>query len=73
VIPNPGTTYEPAVGQVRALVNTTQIAPTILTLLSLDPTKLTAVQVEGVKALPAVSSKNGDEQRKRKRSWRRCN
>jgi arylsulfatase A-like enzyme len=89
VVPNPGTTYEPAVqvlaehggfnendthvplvvvgpsiaaGQVRALVTTTQIAPTILTLLGLDPTQLTAVKVEGVKALPAVTTKNGNDQ-----------
>ena len=48
-------------GQVRAVVTTTQIAPTILTLLGLDPTQLTAVKVEGVKALPAVTVKKGDD------------
>jgi len=82
IVPNPGTTYEPATqvlaehggfnendvhvpllvihvpsitpGQVRALVTTTQIAPTILTLLGLDPNQLDAVKIEGVKALPSV-------------------
>jgi hypothetical protein len=85
VVPNPGTTYEPAVqvlaehggfnendthvplmvihtpsinpGLVRALVTTTQIAPTILSLLGLDTTQLDAVRLEGVKALPAVAVK----------------
>lgn len=85
VIPNPGTTYEPAVqvlaehggfnendvhvpllvvhvpsitaGQVRALVTTTQIAPTILSLLGLDTNQLDAVKLEGVKPLPAVAVK----------------
>ena len=35
-------------------VETTQIAPTILTLLGLDPTKLQAVQTEGTSALPGI-------------------
>jgi arylsulfatase A-like enzyme len=48
-------------GQVRAVVTTTQIAPTILTLLGLDPNQLTAVKVEGVKALPAVTVRSGDD------------
>jgi len=39
-------------GLLRAPVTTTQIAPTILTLLGLDPSKLQAVQVEGTQALP---------------------
>jgi hypothetical protein len=33
-------------------VETTQIAPTILKTLGLDPDKLQAVQIEGTKALP---------------------
>ena len=37
---------------VAATVETTQIAPTILTLLGLDPHKLQAVQIEGTKVLP---------------------
>ena len=35
-------------------VETTQVAPTILALLGLDPNKLTAVQVEGTQVLPGV-------------------
>jgi hypothetical protein len=37
---------------VATTVETTQIAPTILTLLGLNPHKLQAVQIEGTKALP---------------------
>ena len=37
-----------------ASVETTQVAPTILALLGLDPNKLTAVQVEGTQVLPGV-------------------
>ncbi|HEV2413490.1 MAG TPA: hypothetical protein VGX27_01680 [Candidatus Dormibacteraeota bacterium] len=36
---------------ITATVETTQIAPTILELLGLDPQKLIAVQVEGTRAL----------------------
>jgi arylsulfatase A-like enzyme len=35
-------------------VETTQVAPTILTLLGLDPNKLTAVQKEGTQVLPGI-------------------
>jgi arylsulfatase A-like enzyme len=35
-------------------VETTQVAPTILALLGLDPGKLTAVRVEGTHVLPGV-------------------
>jgi len=83
VVPNPGTTYEPATqvlaehggfnendvhvplllvaptvrpGLVRSLVSTTQIAPTILTLLGIDPNLLQAVLLEGTKVLPGVVS-----------------
>jgi len=86
VVPNPGTTYEPAVqvwaehggfnendvhvpllvvhnsiqaGQNRALVTTTQIAPTILVLLGLDPGKLQAVKIEGTKVLPGIPGGDG--------------
>jgi hypothetical protein len=88
VVPNPGTTYEPAVqvlaehggfnendthvpllvvapsiksGTVRALVTTTQIAPTILSLLGLDSSKLQAVQIEGVKVLPGIPVQGGED------------
>jgi hypothetical protein len=37
-----------------ASVETTQVAPTILALLELDPNRLTAVQVEGTQVLPGV-------------------
>jgi len=84
IVPNLGTTYEPATnqvlaehggfnendvhvplllvhapsitpGQVRAVVTTTQIAPTILALLGLDTNQLDAVKIEGVKPLPGVA------------------
>ena len=35
-------------------VETTQVAPTILALLGLDPNQLTAVQKEGTQVLPSV-------------------
>ena len=35
-------------------VETTQVAPTILALLGLDPNKLTAVQSEGTQVLPGL-------------------
>jgi arylsulfatase A-like enzyme len=88
LIPNPGTTYEPAVqvlaehggfnendvhvpllivhgptvtpGQVRALVTTTQIAPTIVSMLGIDTYQLDAVRLEGVKVLPSVAVRNDD-------------
>ena len=88
LVPNPGTTYEPAVqvlaehggfnendthvpllvfhapsvaaGQVRAVVTTTQIAPTVLSMLGIDTYQLDAVRVEGVKVLPSVTLKNDD-------------
>jgi len=87
VVPNLGTTYEPAVqvlaehggfnendthvplllvggqaikpGVVRALVTTTQIAPTILDLLNLDTSALQSVRLEDVKVLTGVKSDNG--------------
>ncbi len=40
-----------------ATVGTRQIAPTVLTLLGLDPNALRAVQIEGVPALPDVVAK----------------
>ena len=87
MVPNPGTTFEPAVqvlaehggfnendthvpllvvhapsiapGQLRAPVTTTQIAPTILNLLGLDPAKLKAVQLEGTRVLPGIPVPGG--------------
>lgn len=41
-------------GQYRQSVETTQIAPTILRLLGLDPDALQAVRIEGTRVLPAV-------------------
>jgi arylsulfatase A-like enzyme len=40
-------------------VETTQVAPTVLALLGLDPHQLTAVQVEGTQVLPGVSARPG--------------
>ncbi len=48
----PGVTRAP--GQVSRDVETTQIAPTILKLLGLDPFALRAVQEEGTRALPGL-------------------
>jgi hypothetical protein len=39
---------------VHSWVETTQVAPTILHLLGLDPNALTAVQAEGTKVLPGI-------------------
>jgi len=88
IVPNPGTTYEPATqvlaehggfnendvhvpllvvhssitpGQLRAPVTTTQIAPTILVLLGLDPGKLKAVQIEGTAVLPGLGGQGGED------------
>jgi hypothetical protein len=49
-------------GTNRAPVTLSQIAPTILSLLGLDPNSLKAVQLEGTKVLPLVPTKqnNGD-------------
>ncbi len=43
-------------GQSGASVETTQVAPTILQLLGLDPNSLQAVQREGTKVLPGLAS-----------------
>jgi hypothetical protein len=42
-------------GTTRQRVETTQIAPTILDLLGLDPDALQAVQIEGTQALPGIA------------------
>ncbi|MFI5085967.1 MAG: alkaline phosphatase family protein [Actinomycetales bacterium] len=47
-----GTAGRDGARTVRTPVSTTQIAPTILNLLGLDPHKLQAVQIEGTKVLP---------------------
>ena len=49
-------------GTNRAPVTLSQIAPTILSLLGLDPNSLQAVQLEGTRVLPLVPTKqnNGD-------------
>jgi len=41
-------------------VETTQIAPTILKLLGLDPSALQAVRLEGTQALPVIDRANAD-------------
>jgi arylsulfatase A-like enzyme len=41
-------------GTVNARVETTQIAPTILSLLGLEPSDLKAVQIEGTRVLPGL-------------------
>jgi hypothetical protein len=46
-------------GVVRALVTTTQIAPTILDLLNLDTSALQSVRLEDVKVLTGVKGDNG--------------
>jgi hypothetical protein len=45
-------------GQNRAPVTLTQIAPTILSLLNIDPSSLQAVQLEGITVLPGTARKN---------------
>ena len=50
--------YQPAT--THAPVTTTQIAPTILQLLKLDPTALQAVQLEGTTVLPSLPSQHGN-------------
>jgi arylsulfatase A-like enzyme len=42
-------------GRVSQSVETTQVAPTILALLGLDPDRLTAVQTEGTRVLPGLT------------------
>jgi len=46
-------------GIIRAAVSTTQIAPTILELLNLDPNALQAVRLENVEVLAGLKSDNG--------------
>ena len=46
-----------------ARVETTQVAPTILALLGLDPNQLTAVQTEGTQVLPGVVRHSGGSRR----------
>jgi hypothetical protein len=46
-------------GIIRAAVTTTQIAPTILELLNLDPNALDAVRLENVGVLAGIKSDNG--------------
>jgi hypothetical protein len=47
-------------GQNRAPVTLTQIAPTILSLLGMDPNSLQAVQLEGTKVLPLLPTKENN-------------
>jgi Type I phosphodiesterase / nucleotide pyrophosphatase len=43
-----------------AWVETTQVAPTVLRLLGLDPDALNAVQIEGTRVLPGIGEDHGD-------------
>jgi Uncharacterized proteins of the AP superfamily len=45
-------------GVESAPVETTQVAPTVLALLGLNPTKLTAVQAEGTRVLPGITARS---------------
>jgi arylsulfatase A-like enzyme len=51
----------PGIGRhvVSDSVETTQVAPTILALLGLDPNQLTAVQKEGTQVLPGILARSG--------------
>jgi hypothetical protein len=54
--------YAPGVvpaARVHAWVETTQVAPTTLKLLGLDPKALQAVQIEGTRVLPAIRGEHG--------------
>ena len=51
IVSNPNLTP----GVYRAPVTTTQVAPSILSMLRLDYTDLKAVQIEGTKLLPGIS------------------
>ncbi len=44
---------------IGARVDTTQIAPTILSLLGLNPKELQAVRIEGTKVLPSLGHNGG--------------
>jgi hypothetical protein len=44
---------------IGAPVETTQIAPTILSLLGLNPKDLQAVRIEGTKVLPSLGNNGG--------------
>ena len=57
VVYAPGTVSPDVVGKT---VETTQIAPTILSLLGLDPDALKAVQIEGTQVLPGIGEDRGD-------------
>jgi hypothetical protein len=45
---------------IHSFVETTQVAPTILQILGLDPSKLDAVRKEGTPVLPGLSSEDED-------------
>src|SRR5262249_5113906 len=42
-------------------VETTQVAPTVLSLLGLDPRALQAVQIEGTRVLPGIGRGQGEQ------------
>jgi arylsulfatase A-like enzyme len=50
-------------GQSDRWVENTQVAPTVLKLLGLDPNQLQAVQEEGTQVLPGIESRIGDRRR----------
>ena len=49
-------------GQNRAPVTTTQIAPTMLSLLGIDPGALQAVKLEGTSVLPGTAKRKGGDE-----------
>jgi arylsulfatase A-like enzyme len=57
IVSNPN--LKPA--RVQAPVNTTQIAPTILTLLRYNPDALDAVRLQGTTVLPVLVMKGGND------------
>jgi hypothetical protein len=50
-------------GVQQSVVETTQVAPTILALLGLDPDSLTAVRVEGTQVLPGLAERGAHQPR----------
>jgi arylsulfatase A-like enzyme len=43
---------------IHSFVQTMQVAPTLLSILGLDPNALQAVQIEGTPVLPSLTFKN---------------
>jgi hypothetical protein len=60
-------------GRFNQWVETTQVAPTVLELLGLDPGKLQAVQEEGTRVLSGVSDGDGRNSSHGHSSWNSWN